>query len=267
MRVTAALDPRLASLVRATPAATAAAVDALVPVAVLTRSRTTETAVVDVPGAGRIVRKRRWWPRAADRAKGAFRTTIAAASPARREHEALGRLRRLPPDPFAPAPLGWTESRRGGVLHACTLLLEEVEGAVDLGLFLRDERDARRRARVLGDLALRTRAMHAAGIADGDHHPRNVLVAGGRTWRVDCAKQRVHRGPLAPSAIVSDLAALDVGLVRLATAAERVAFLAAATGVPPDPAFLARLDAARSGIDARECKRLPPTTLPPDNER
>lgn len=270
MAVASLLDSRLSAVAGATPADTAARIGSLTTVLLLTRSRTTETAVVEVPSVGRLIRKRWWWPRTSDRAKGAFRTTVAAHSPARREHAALTRLRALPGGPFAPAPLGVVEERRGGVLTACTLLLEEIRDAVDLATFLRDERDPAARAYVLTDLAVRTRAMHAAGLLDREHHPRNVLVADGRTWKVDCAKQRVRRGAVPPATAVGDLATLDVGLVRLATAEEREAFLEAALGVPPDPALRARLDAARARIDARESDRLPrpsSTPLPTDNDR
>lgn len=270
MSVQALLDPRLAPLAGATPEATSARVESLTSVLLLTRSRTTETAVVDVPSVGRVIRKRWWWPRSSDRVKGAFRTTVGAASPARREHAALTRLRALPGGAFAPEPLGVIEVRRAGVLTACTLLLEEIRGAVEFAAFLRDERDAAVRARVLGDLATRTRAMHAAGLLDREHHPRNVLVAGGRTWKVDCAKQRVRRGPVPPRAAIEDLATLDVALVRLASPAERESFLAAALGVPMNPALRVQLESRRARIDARESDRLPPlssTSLPTDNDR
>ena len=85
------------------PAEAGARVHALEPVAVLARSRTTETAVVDLPDFGRIVRKRRWWPDLRDRVRGALRTTVTARSPARREFDALDRLRGLSGGPFAPA--------------------------------------------------------------------------------------------------------------------------------------------------------------------
>jgi hypothetical protein len=152
-------------------------------------------------------------------------------------------------------------------LRACTLLLEEVPDAVDLAHFLRDERDAARRGRVLADLALRTREMHAAGLHDREHHPRNVLVAGDRTWKVDCAKQRRGAAPVATKDALDDLAALDVALVRLAGPDERDAFLGAALADARAPAVRAALDTARRRHDRRESVRLPPTALPTDNER
>ncbi len=103
--------------------------------AVLARSRTTETAIV-VAGAP-FVRKRWWWPRRGDRLRGAFRTTLAARSPAVREAAALRRLQDLASGPFAPVPLGWLERRERGILRACTLLLAFLDGAVDLATWLR----------------------------------------------------------------------------------------------------------------------------------
>jgi hypothetical protein len=225
---------------------------------VLARSRTTETTIVELPGGRRAVRKRWWWPRAADRAKGVFRTTVAARSPARREFEALTRLRALQSGAFAPRPLVFGEERTRGVLRACALVLDEIEDAVDLAVFLGDERSPRRRAAVLADLAARVRAMHDAGLVDRDLHPRNVLVAGGRTWKVDCPKQRAGRGAAQTAPRLDDLAALDVGLVRLATPEERAAFLAAALPEVPTASVLRALDRRRARIDARESKRLPP---------
>lgn len=263
------------------PTPSADAVEALPAVRVLACSRTTETAVVDLPGTGHVVRKRWSWPTARDRWRGALRTTFLARSPAERERAALERLRGLRPDPFAPRPLAVSEDRRSGVLLRCTLLLEEIPGAVDLATFLRDSRDAAARAAVLADLGRRTRAMHDAGLRDGEHHPRNVLVGGAplRTWRIDCAKQRVRREPLRGDAAVADLAAIDVALVRCASDAERRGFVAAwlggARAAPDGPAApaldaaepsvesaidatLAHMDRLRAAFDARESRRLPP---------
>src|SRR5262245_53461571 len=114
-------------LCRELPASAEAAwrlVEGLAPVALFARSRTTETAVVELAAAGRIVRKRWTWPRRRDRLKGALRTTFAARSPARREFEALARLAELG---FAPEPLGFLEQRSRGVLVACALLLAEMD--------------------------------------------------------------------------------------------------------------------------------------------
>ena len=255
------LHPRLLALRGGTPADEAARIDDLPVLRAFTRSRTTDAAVVDVPGFGPLVRKRRWWPRSSDRLKGAFRTTLVAPSPARREYDALLRLRALPSGPFAPEPLGVVEQRTRGVLEACTLLVEAIADVRDLAEFLAAERSEELRTAVLADLALRTREMHAAGLVDREHHPRNVLVAGRRTWKVDCWKQRARRRPFGTRDVLTDVAALDVGLVRLATPTERAAFLDAVLatddGGPPPPALLARLDAERARIDDRESLRLP----------
>lgn len=247
------------------------AVAALAPLQILARSRTTETAVVALPGIPRVIRKRWWWPRRRDRAKGLFRTTLAAASPARREYDALLRLRALPGGPFAPAPIGYIEDRTAGVLMSCALLLDEIPGATDLAHWLRDEQDARRRREVLTDLARRTRAMHDAGIVDREMHPRNVLVepSACRTWKIDVPKQRTGRRPAPRADAVDDLACLDVGLARLATPEERAVFIAAYLGASDDDrtrsALATEVAARRTVQDLREACRLPP--LPPDTDR
>jgi hypothetical protein len=221
------------------------------PLVEFARSRTTQTAVVDMDGIGRVVRKRWTWPRRRDRLKGALRTTWAARSPARREFEALGRLHALS---FAPTPLGFVERRERGVLRECVLLLEEIADATDLATRLakRGRGDA---AQLLALLARRVRAMHDAGLVDFEMHPRNVLVApDGDVLKVDCAKQ--HRGSRPASAAdrARDLAALDVGLVRLATSDERTVFFDA---YGADRRLRDLVDRARRRIDGRESARLP----------
>lgn len=257
----ARLEPRAAGAIEGSAADSWRTVEALVPAVVLTRSRTTETAVTVLADGARVVRKRWTWPRRRDRLKGALRTTFAARSPARREFEALARLASLPGGGFAPNPLGWLEHRERGVLQACTLLLDEVPQAVDLARWLAAERGAERREALLARLAERLRTMHDAGLADFEMHPRNVLVAAdGRVLKVDCAKQRHRTGAASRTDRVRDLAALDVGLVRLA-AAERDGFLRAYLGAAATAAGLDSLDAAvtaeRRRIDARESRRLP----------
>ena len=255
MGVRAHLDP---SAARALPADAAGAWRALLSLPsahVFAKSRSTETSVVVLDGADRVIRKRWTWPRRRDRLKGALRTTWAAPSPARREHDALRRLRALDGGPFAPEPLGWLEERTGGVLRACILLTREVADASDLANWLASRATRSARTRVLGDLARRVRAMHDAGLADFEMHPRNVLVtAEGGALKVDCAKQRRRRGTASASDRARDLAALDVGLVRLASAEERDAFFRA---YGADASLVAATELARTRIDARESRRLP----------
>lgn len=245
---------------------------------VLARSRTTQTAVVEVPGVGRVIRKSWWWPTARDRFKGALRTTWAAPSPAVREFDGLERLCGLPRGGFAPAPLAVVEDRNAGVLRGCTLLLTEIEGATDLGTWLRDQRDPALRRKVVEDLARRTAAMHDAGLLDRDHHPRNVLVMEreGRTFKVDCPRQRARGAPLPDRLAALDLGTLDVGLVRLATTRERMRFArayAAARSAGAGPRLCALALRARHATDARESRRLPGSNsvaagpTPPDNDR
>jgi hypothetical protein len=217
------------------------------------KSRTTETVSIDVPDLGRVVRKRWTWPRRSDRLKGALRTTWAARSPARREFEALARLHALAGGPFAPEPLGFLDHREHGVLRACVLVTREIEGAQDLAHWLVATPPGRARSTVLARLAERVREMHDAGLADFEMHPRNVLVvpATGSVLKVDCAKQRRRAGR---DARARDLAALDVGLVRLARPRERDAFLRT---YGADEALRASIERERLRIDARESRRLP----------
>jgi len=224
---------------------------------VFAKSRTTETAAVTIAGLGRVVRKRWTWPRRRDRVKGALRTTWAARSPARREFDALARLAALPGGAFAPAPLGFLEERGHGLLRSCVLVASEIDGAVDLARRLVDTRPGRARTRLLARLARRTREMHDAGIVDFEMHPRNVLAAPASddVFKVDCAKQRVRSGPASERDRARDLAALDVGLVRLATDAERAAFFRA---YGANPSLVEAVERGRRLIDARESKRLPP---------
>jgi len=241
----------------------ARALAGLEPAVLLAESRTTRTAIVVVPGFGRLVRKEWHWPTAADRVRGAFRTTLAAPSPAEREARALERLQSLPSGAFGPKPLGTVEERHGAVLIRCTLFAVEIAETLDLARWLGRETDARARRHTLEDLGRRLAEMHAAGLLDREFHPRNVLVVAesGRTYKVDCPKARVRRPPLAPSQAAVDLAALDVGLVRLATARERLRFLRSYLGGArprsEERALCARVERVRRQIDARESRRLP----------
>jgi len=255
MGVSAHLDPLVARKLPGGGAETWRAIAALTATQVFARSRTTDTSAVELAGVGALVRKRWTWPRRRDRLKGALRTTWAARSPARREHDALTRLRALPGGAFAPEPLGWLEERAGGVLRSCVLLTRAVPGATDLASWLVATSPKKARARVLADLAHRVRAMHDAGLADFDMHPRNVLVTpDGATLKVDCAKQRRRKAAASSADRARDLASLDVGLVRLASPSERAAFFAS---YGADAALRAAVDRARAGIDARESRRLP----------
>ncbi|MCG3133542.1 MAG: hypothetical protein HMLKMBBP_00720 [Planctomycetes bacterium] len=262
MRATTLLGPGMHGVFPGTQAAQAAAIDALPVVRELARSRTTSADLVALPDGRRAVRKLWRWPRAADRAKGAFRTTVAARSPARREYEALLRLASIsPPDgPFAPRPLAAAERRNAGVLHACALLLDEVADTVDLATFLVTERRPAARARALEDLARRTAAMHGAGLRDREFHARNVLVERrtGRTWKIDAPKQRAGRGEVAAAGAADDLGQLDVGLALLASPAEREglfgAYRAARGAAAPSAA---QIEAARKRHHPKESRRLP----------
>ncbi len=227
----------------------------------LARSRSTDTALVPVAGVGLVVRKRWRWTRLRERLKGVGRTTALAASPAEREFAALART--YATGAFHPEPLAFVVARRRGLVASCTLFLTPVPDAIDLATWLRDTHDAALRRRVLADLARRTRAMHDAHVLDGEHHLRNVLVDGARTWKVDCPKAR-ELVRLAPPRAAHDLGCADVGLARFASRAERLRALRAYVGetAPRSTlrAWVERVRRARARVDARESRRLPATT-------
>ncbi len=253
LAIRAHLGPALAASIPASPGPAWRLLLDLPAATVHSRSRTTETVSIELPGVGRVVRKLWTWPRRRDRLKGALRTTWVARSPARREFDALARLHALSGGPFAPEPLGFLDHREHGVLRECVLVTREIEGAQDLARWLVATPPGRARSAVLARLAARVREMHDAGLADLEMHPRNVLVvqATGDVLKVDCAKQRRRAGRVARA---RDLAALDVGLVRLVRPKERDAFLLVYCA---DDALRASIERERRRIDARESRRLP----------
>ena len=236
------------------------------PIRWLTQSRTTDTAVVEVPGWGIVVRKRWRWPGLGERLKGVGRTTALAATPAEREWRALGRTYGAHGLRFHPGPLALRVEREGAFAARAMLLLEAVPAARDLAAYLADERDRASRASVLADLATRVRAMHGDGVADGDLHPRNLLVQGGdlRVWKVDCARQRRHRAPLTGRRADYDLACIDLGLARFASRGERLralrVYVGGDGGTRDLRAQASRIAAMRRRIDPVEARRLPPAT-------
>jgi len=228
----------------------------------LASSRSTRCEAVELPGGRTGVRKTWIWPTLPERWKGAFRTTFAARSPATRERDALLRLQALPQGPFAPAPLMTGDRRSGGVLQGCVLLLEEVSAAVDLARWLVSSPGEDTIDDVLADLARRVAGMHEAGVLDCDLHPRNVLVQPElqRTWLVDSPKQRRRHAPVPPRRAALDLAALDVGLQRLAPPLARTAFFTAYGAARPDvdlPALMRRVELLRASLEPRQARRLP----------
>ncbi len=264
-RVTTIVAPNLAEAANADTASCVAAAHDVEPETVLTRSRTTDTCVIVVAGLGRAVRKRWWWPGTAERIKGLGRTTALARTPAEREFVALGRTYGDDALAFHPTPLAARVERRGGFAVRAMLLMTEIAGAVELALFLRDERDPRRRRDVLLDLAARTAAMHGAGVADGDFHARNLLVqpASARVWKVDCPRQRACTAPLGHRRADLDLACVDVALALFATRAERLRALRHYLGGAPRREQVRRRARAvgtlrRGSACDRERHRLPP---------
>ncbi len=236
------------------------------PISEYTRSRTTDTSIVEVPGLGRAVRKRWRWPGAAERLKGIGRTTALALTPAEREFRALGRTYGDERLAFHPLPLAFLVARRGALARTAMLLLTEIPDTLDLAEFLLEEPAPQRRRQVLADLARRVGAMHADGVTDGDCHPRNVLVdaATGRTWKVDCGRQRARPRPADRRRAEYDLASLDVGLARFASRSERVRALNTYVTVRADGSasrswrsWSERVTALAARIAPHEAPRLP----------
>lgn len=228
---------------------------------VLAESRTTRTTRVTLDDGRVFVRKQWRFPHARDRLRGVLRTTVLAPSPAVRELRALERLRELPDGPRAPRPHHAVEWRRLGVLERCELVLDLVPDSEPLDEFLRAVTDPHLRRAVLDDLATATAAMHQAGLVDGDHHPRNVLVQQDppRVWFIDSRKQRVGTRP-SRTACAGDLGALDVGLYRLATRTERLRALRRYLVACGDPDavrdWVLTVRRARLALEPREARRL-----------
>jgi len=233
------------------------------PISEYTRSRTTDTSIVEVPGLGRAARKRWRWPGTAERLKGIGRTTALALTPAEREFRALGRTYGDERLVFHPGPLAFLVERRGALAHTAMLLLTEIPDTLDLAEFLLAERAPQRRRQVLADLAHRVGAMHADGVTDGDCHPRNVLVdtATARTWKVDCGRQRARPRPAERRRAEYDLACLDVGLARFASRSERAralrTYLAACPSAAASRSWSRRVTALAARIAPHEAQRLP----------
>jgi tRNA A-37 threonylcarbamoyl transferase component Bud32 len=156
-------------------------------------------------------------------------------SPAFRAFEAAGRLAALG---FAtPAVVAAVERRRAGVLRKSFFLTREVEGAVAADVrwqaILGDPYPARRRAarralaRGLGELFAR---LHAAGVRHPDLKDANILVRGTPEAPafvlLDLERVSVA-GTVRRRQRVKNLVQLARTLGRLATATDRVRFLAA----------------------------------------
>lgn len=229
---------------------------------VVTESRTTRLELMRLPDGSRCARKSWVFPSRRDRLRGAFRTTIAARSPAAREFDALVRLRALGEPDLAPEPWLASEERRAGVLHACTLTLRWLEDVAALDQFLLAPTEPAVLRRALGTVAVATARMHEAGLLDRDHHPRNVLVSpdGGRVWFIDSPKQRAGTRVERRRAAL-DLAALDVGLSRLVSRSERLRAIRRyldARGIAEDRAgrWVDAVAALRIALEPRELRRL-----------
>ncbi len=191
--------------------------------------------------------------------RGCLRNTWLGRSRAKAEWIALRRMRDA--GVATPAPVALIESRRGRGLRACAIATAWIDDAVPLDRAWVDA-DAFGRRRLLDACAATVARLHAAGLADGDLHPRNILVtwADGdpTTWCIDAPKGHRSRRRADHS---HDLACIDVGLRALTTATtRRRAWLryARARGIPRRawPAWFAAIDRRHDRIAQRESRRL-----------
>jgi tRNA A-37 threonylcarbamoyl transferase component Bud32 len=141
----------------------------------------------------------------------------------RREGRMLQHLRRA--GVACPDWIAAGEDERGRAF----LLLRAVEGAVDLGTFLRSQRSESSRRRFARNLCETLAHMHEAGFQHRDLYAKHILV-NPRDWRlhiVDWQRARYHRF-LAWGQRWQDLAALHATLAdNLTSPSERLVFLKA----------------------------------------
>jgi tRNA A-37 threonylcarbamoyl transferase component Bud32 len=212
---------------------------------VVARSRTTitECGVLDLPaGPVPVHRKVYRYNGIGALLSGAFRTTFAAPSRARREAGALVRLAALG---LAPHPVALAEDRIAGFLREAVLFVRTVEGGVNLAEAPSSPALAAAVGRAAGTI-------HAAGLGDLSLAPRNLVVAGDTVMKVDSGQLReVPRGG---SIQAADLADLLAGLEGRWTAEDldglRTAYAAAAGRIPEG------LDGAMAAARVRAARRV-----------
>jgi len=199
---------------------------------VVARSRTTltETGTLDLPaGPVAVHRKVYEYRGAAAVLGGAFRTTFAAPSRARRELDALRRLGALG---LAPVPVAVAERRTAGFLRQALLATRTLEEGRDLESADADAALASAVGRAAG-------LVHAAGLGDLSLAPRNLVASrgGGGEWRIAKVDSgRMRETPRGGPDQARDLADLLAGLEGRWAAAEmgtlREAYVAAAGALP-----------------------------------
>ncbi len=192
---------------------------------IVARSRTTitESGLLDLPGGAVPVHRKAYsYEGIGALLSGAFRTTFAAKSRARREAEALVRL-----GPLAPRPVVLVERRTAGFLREAVLVVLTVEG----GRALPEVPPSAALAAAVGRAA---GTMHAAGLGDLSLAPRNLVVSGEAILKVDSGRMRVvPRGGAVQAADLADLlAGLEEGWGAEDLEALRAAYAAEAGGLP-----------------------------------
>ena len=77
-----------------------------------------------------------------------------------------------------PRVFAWGVERRLGILRRCFLVLDRIQGAVDLRRLQREDDDTARRWAVLRAVGESVRQMHAAAVCHRDLAGRNLLIVG-----------------------------------------------------------------------------------------
>lgn len=197
--------------------------------AVFKRHRTGDVARLTPAGvtaAGPLIRKRFWYPTAADRWRGFLRTTCLARSRVEGEARALEQLAALGLQPRLFVAFG--ERRRAGFLLDSFLCLRELP-SLPLDRCLADAARAGERVALVTRLADHVAAWHRAGFVDRDLHLRNFLVADdGSLAKIDSPFARRRSWPWRRFRQQREWAALAAELVAVGGPALLAAFRPAA---------------------------------------
>ncbi|MHC4923679.1 MAG: lipopolysaccharide kinase InaA family protein [Planctomycetota bacterium] len=137
----------------------------------LSRTTRTEHGYLELPsGTLSVHRKIYDYETIGSRLKGAFRTTFAAPSRARRELDAIRRLRALGEPFLAPAPVVLAERRTAGLLEIAVVATATIEDGAPLDDLEPDETLAEAVGRAVA-------RMHEASFARLDIAPRNFVAS------------------------------------------------------------------------------------------
>jgi hypothetical protein len=174
-----------------------------------------------------------------------------------------------------PSPLAAAETVGGGAVHASYLVSEALLDGDTLSRFALGPgeikgHDARRRRRILDDVARQVRRIHDAGLFTRDLQETNVMVAddkgqGFRVWFLDLEDFRKLRRVGWPQR-ARNLIHLDRSIGRFLCRAARLAFLYAYLGGKPERAHARRivheLLLLRAQMERRHSRRTAVTLAP-----